>query len=66
MAVELTMENSVFDNDAHELRVAERFRQLARYDAFDQFVDLALDGVIEMDEAISAYVEDEKAQAIYQ
>lgn len=47
-----------FDNDEHERKLAERYRRLGAIDAFDKFVDLALDGVITMDEAIKGYVEE--------
>ena len=49
---------SEFNNDQHERQLAERYQQLARIDAFDRFVDMALDGVISMDEAIQAYREE--------
>lgn len=47
-----------FDNERHEAELAERYAQLARLDAFDRFVDMALDGTITMDEAIQAYREE--------
>lgn len=48
-----------FDFDEHERQIAERYRQLARYEAFDKLVDLALDGVITMEEAKIAWFQDE-------
>lgn len=51
-----------FDNDAHNAWVSKRFTLEAerrnRIAAFDKFVDLALDGVIEMPQAISGFVEE--------
>ena len=47
-----------FDNDAHEQAVADRYEQLARISAFDAFVDMALDGVITLDEAIAGFSEE--------
>lgn len=35
--------------------VAKYVRRLAAYEAFDTIIDMALDNVITMDEAISAY-----------
>ncbi len=47
-----------FDNQQHEAFLAERYERLARIDAFDRFVDLALDGAISMDEALKAFREE--------
>lgn len=47
-----------FDPERHEAEIAERYEQIARIDAFDRFVDLALEGTITMDEAIKAYREE--------
>lgn len=47
-----------FDNDAHEAQVAERYRRLALFDAFNGFVDMALDGVITMSEALQGFREE--------
>lgn len=44
-----------FDFDAHERAIALRYEQLARYEAFDRLVDMALDGVITMPEAKTAW-----------
>lgn len=44
-----------FDNEVYEERLAERYVQLAKYDAFDKLVDLALDGVIKMSDAKTAW-----------
>lgn len=48
-------EQSDFDFDAHERAIALRYEQLARYDAFDRLVDMALDGVISMQDAKTAW-----------
>lgn len=51
-----------FDNEAHEVFVSRRFIEEAerknRLAAFDKFVDLALDGVITMDEALQGFREE--------
>jgi hypothetical protein len=47
-----------FDQDRHEADVAERYRRLALFDAFDQFVDMALDNVISMPEALQGFAEE--------
>lgn len=52
------MENQVFDNEAHERAVAERYRRLAMYDAFNTFVDLALDGTITLEQALTAFMDE--------
>jgi hypothetical protein len=44
-----------FDNDAHEAMLAERYRKMALLETFDTLVDMALDGVITMDQAIEEY-----------
>jgi len=53
-----------FDPDKHEKFVQERFaeeaRRRARYDAFDALVDMALDGQITLQEAITEFELDEK------
>lgn len=49
------MEQLSFDFDKHEAMLAARYEQLAKYDAFDKLVDMALDGVITMDEAKIAW-----------
>lgn len=48
-----------FDFEEHERQLAERYRRLARYDSFDKLVDLALDGVISMADAKSAWEAEE-------
>lgn len=48
-----------FDFDEHERQIAERYLQLARYEAFDKLVDMALDGVITMDQAKTAWESEE-------
>lgn len=53
-----------FDNDKHEAELAERYRQLAKIDAFDRFVDMALDGVITMEEAIQGFREEYVDEAV--
>lgn len=51
-----------FDNEAHEVFVSQRFIEEAlrknKLAAFDKFIDLALDGVITMDEAILGFREE--------
>lgn len=49
------MESLPFDNDAHEAHIAARYERLAAIAAFDAFIDMAIDGVITMDEALKAY-----------
>ena len=49
-----------FDFTAHERMVAERYARLARYDAFDALVDMALDGVITMADAKKEWEADEE------
>lgn len=59
---------STFDPEQHEKQVEQAwmnyYRREAQIDAFDKFIDLALDGVVTMDEAIQAfkeeYVDDEQ------
>lgn len=48
-------EKSTFNFEEHELQIAERYRQLALFDAFDKLVDMALDGVITMSDAQVAW-----------
>jgi len=48
-------EKSAFDWEEHERQLAERYTQLARYEAFDKLVDMALDGVISMEDAKTAW-----------
>lgn len=47
-----------FDPTEHETQIAEAYERIARVDAFDKFVDLALEGTITMDEALKAYREE--------
>lgn len=49
------MSAEAFDYEEHERQVSERYAQLAKYDAFDQLVDMALDGVITIDEALAGF-----------
>lgn len=51
-----------FDFEAHEARVSERYRQIARIKAFDFLVDMALDGVITMTQAIEEFKADDAEQ----
>lgn len=44
-----------FSFEAHEAMLAVRYEQLAKYEAFDKLVDMALDGVIEMSDAKTAW-----------
>lgn len=53
---------STFDPEQHEKMVAQAwldyYERDARIEAFDKFIDLALDGVITMDEAIKGFKEE--------
>lgn len=51
-----------FNADKHEAAVAERYRRIARYEAFDTLVDMAMDGVITLDQAKTEW-EAEEAEA---
>jgi hypothetical protein len=51
-------EKPTFDNDEHERLLSERYAQLAMFDAFDALVDMALDGVITMEQAETAWKND--------
>lgn len=53
-----------FNFEEHEHWIAERYRMLARFDAFDKLVDMALDGVISMTDAQSAW-ENEQLELPY-
>lgn len=53
------MAKEQFDFDEHERQVSERYRQLALYESFDKLIDMALDGVITMDQAKVAWENDE-------
>lgn len=44
-----------FDQEKHDQEVAERYARIAVYDAFDKLVDMALDGVITMEDAKKAW-----------
>lgn len=44
-----------FDFEEHERMFAARYEQLAKFDAFDKLVDMALDGVISMGDAQTAW-----------
>lgn len=50
---------SDFDFEQHERVLSIRYQQLARYDAFDKLVDMALDGVIDMKDAQIAWESEE-------
>jgi hypothetical protein len=50
---------SKFDEEAHNNAINERYRQLARFDAFDKLVDMALDGVITLEQAQVAWESEE-------
>lgn len=52
-----------FDQNKHDQEVAERYRQLARFDAFDKFIDMALDGKMTMGEALAEFEADERVEA---
>ena len=55
-----------FDPEQHELDVqrywatmtSEKYEALAKVGAFDRFIDMALDGVITMEEAIKGFKEE--------
>lgn len=47
-----------FDPEQHEKEVAERFARLAKYDAFDRLIDLALIGQVTLEDAIQAFREE--------
>jgi hypothetical protein len=49
------MSQPEFDFEQHEAMLATRYEQLARYEAFDKLVDMALDGVITMGDAQTAW-----------
>jgi hypothetical protein len=49
-----------FDEHKHEQHLAIRYAKLARYEAFNRFVDMALDGVCSRGEAIHAFVVDQQ------
>lgn len=48
-----------FDFEEHEHQLAMRYEQLALYEAFDKLVDMALDGVISIDDAKVAWESEE-------
>lgn len=48
-------EKLTFDFEEHERMLARRYEQLAKYEAFNRLVDMALDGVISMDDAKTAW-----------
>ncbi len=50
---------SDFSFEAHEKMLSERYVQLARYEAFDKLIDMALDGVITLEEAQTAWESEE-------
>lgn len=51
-----------FNPEEHEKFVSQRFieeaKRRSRIEAFDRFVDLALDGVITLDQAITGFKEE--------
>jgi len=47
-----------FDPTAHDQQVSEAYLRLQRYALFDELIDYALDGVVELDEAIAQYKHD--------
>lgn len=49
-----------FDEQQHEQHLAVRYAKLARYEAFNRFIDMALDGTVSRAEAIKAFVTDQK------
>lgn len=42
-----------FSPEAHEAAVSERYERLAKYEVIDRIIDLALDGVVTMPEALA-------------
>lgn len=48
-----------FDFETHERMLSERYLQLAKYEAFDKLVDMALDGVISLQDAQIAWETEE-------
>lgn len=44
-----------FNQEQHDEEVSRRYEQLARFEAFDKLVDMALDGVISMEQAKTAW-----------
>lgn len=49
------MKQPEFNFEEHERMLATRYEQLAKFDAFDKLVDMALDGVISMGDAQTAW-----------
>ena len=49
---------SEFDLNDHEKEIAEFYEKQVAYSAFDKLVDLALDGVITLDQALTEYKQD--------
>lgn len=47
-----------FDQGAHDDQVEAAYRRINRIAAFDKFVDLALDGVITMPQALQGFQEE--------
>lgn len=50
---------SEFSFEAHEAMLAVRYEQLAKYEAFNKLVDMALDGVISLTDAKNAWESEE-------
>lgn len=53
------MSQPEFNFEEHELMIAARYEQLARFEAFDKLVDMALDNVISMADAKAAWEQEE-------
>jgi hypothetical protein len=48
-----------FNQEQREAQMAAKYERLSRYEAFDALIDMALDGQVTFDEAISAWRERE-------
>lgn len=53
------MEQLEFSFEEHEKMLSARYEQLAKFNAFDKLVDMALDGVISIEDAKSAWMSEE-------
>lgn len=53
------MSQPEFSFEEHERMLAARYEQLAKYEAFDKLVDMALDGVISIGDAKTAWESEE-------
>lgn len=53
------MEQLEFNFEEHEKMLSARYEQLAKFDAFDKLIDMALDGVITLGDAKAAWMSEE-------